>query len=312
MGKRNPDGSIVPLAPGDTGYVAGITDTTVSHDGTVLSADGKPLGKVRADGMVVGPDGRVIGKRNPDGSVTEAVLVTNTTVDADGTVRGPNGRPLGKMAADGTVTDLDGKVVGKMNADGSIVSVSMVSSSTETVSESSLLSHGSVRLEVAELERETALLRQQSELETAFQVKLQKHGDGIRAAMQAELAMEQQNKRQGVDRNKAARLTRGADQAQLGAGDTHHGDEQARPREAARDRADVLEQRRGGHAAPQAARAGAQGSRRRRRGQESPRARDRRVRASPLGHRRRPRGPRQERHRRRGQGHGWHELRSDY
>merc|ERR1719181_2202565 len=64
------------------------------------------------------------------------------------------------------------------------------------------LPEGSVRLEVAELERETALLRQQSELETAFQIKLQKHGDGIRAAMQAELAMEQQNKRQGVDRNK--------------------------------------------------------------------------------------------------------------
>ena len=114
------------------------------------------------------------------------------------------------MAADGTVTDLDGKVVGKLNPDGSIVSAG--AGPTDGMGGDGMgdgmggkgpLPDGSVRLEVAELERETALLRQQSELETAFQVKLQKHGDGIRAAMQAELAMEQQNKRQGVDRNKA-------------------------------------------------------------------------------------------------------------
>ena len=129
-------------------------------------------------------------------------------VEPDGTVRGPNGRPLGTMAADGTVTDLDGKVVGKMSADGSIVSIGagpidgMGDGAGGGVG-GKPLPEGSVRLEVAELERETALLRQQSELETAFQIKLQKHGDGIRAAMQAELAMEQLNKRQGVDRNKA-------------------------------------------------------------------------------------------------------------
>ena len=60
-------------ALGATGAAGGgasvATNTTVQHDGAVVGADGKPLGKLRADGMVVGPDGKVLGKRSPDGSI---------------------------------------------------------------------------------------------------------------------------------------------------------------------------------------------------------------------------------------------------